>query len=413
MGKWLILEPYVYISISSCEGVVYNTLNHKIYETENKDILKILIKLKKIKNSYIVSINDKMISLEEVNLFIKWLKTTYSGDLITNKIAKVRPVQIAPNIYLKQSSYEFKNPEFVYYNEVNQTLHELIFFINGKCQSNCNICEEAYKQTIFCRKGQDTELSITLIDNILVQLRNTSLTKINISGGNIFNYSEIDELIQLISKTTYSIIFHVNIKNIKNTTFIQRLICINSIIHIKVIINEITNDDLYQIKAIGNLYSNNIQFDFIVQSEDDYNYIHTENLNINNYNIIPFFNKKNICFFEKNIFLTKRDIKSTKKSMIDIFRGQVFNLHFLGKLIINNDGSVLSSVNLPPLGRIDLTDDFSSILIKAVGYKSTWRLLRKSASPCKSCRFNFLCPPISDYELVIGKKDLCHVNRSK
>ncbi len=32
---------------------------------------------------------------------------------------------------------------------------------------------------------------------------------------------------------------------------------------------------------------------------------------------------------------------------------------------------------------------------------------RQDVEPCKDCVFNSLCPPISNYEHVMGKHDLC------
>lgn len=102
--SWLILEPYVYISTTAKRGIVYNTLNHKLYKSEGENILKILKKLNSLRNFYVLPISYSSNEMNEVQLFIQWLRSTFSGDLIPEEIVPMRPLQIVPNIYLKQSS---------------------------------------------------------------------------------------------------------------------------------------------------------------------------------------------------------------------------------------------------------------------------------------------------------------------
>ena len=40
---------------------------------------------------------------------------------------------------------------------------------------------------------------------------------------------------------------------------------------------------------------------------------------------------------------------------------------------------------------------------------TAWRKVR-DAAPCSRCVYQFICPPLSNYELAIGKSDLCTVN---
>ena len=36
-----------------------------------------------------------------------------------------------------------------------------------------------------------------------------------------------------------------------------------------------------------------------------------------------------------------------------------------------------------------------------------WQKIRAVESPCNDCIYNLLCPPLSGYESVIGKNNLC------
>ena len=43
--------------------------------------------------------------------------------------------------------------------------------------------------------------------------------------------------------------------------------------------------------------------------------------------------------------------------------------------------------------------------------KSWWKL-RTNIKPCNNCLYNLLCPPISNYEYVIGKYNLCNIKKA-
>jgi len=38
-----------------------------------------------------------------------------------------------------------------------------------------------------------------------------------------------------------------------------------------------------------------------------------------------------------------------------------------------------------------------------------WFLIRSQVEPCKKCIYNFLCPPVSNYEFVMNSNNLCNV----
>lgn len=410
MGKlWLILEPYVYISTTAKAAIVYNTLNHKLYKSENKNILKILKRLNSLQNFYVLPISDSTKEISEVQLFIQWLRDTFSGDLIPKEIVPVRPLQIVPNIYLKQSSYEYENPESIYYNNINQSLHELFLYINSICSINCNFCGAAHKQILYCKKEIGKELDYRLIKKILEELKETSLQKIHLLGGNILKYSDLVQLLEFLSKTSYIIIYHVHIRNLADELSIQNLLYSNAKLNVKVFVDDIDEEIELRMIKIENLFKEKVQFDFIVQNNEDCNYVFSNKINIKNYTIIPFYNRTNIEFFEDNVFLTEKDFRSIKHGMSDILKKRIYNINFWGKLIVDADGSVYSSFNLPKIGKIKIDESFLPILAKTMDKNSSWRLIRKLKKPCMHCAYNFLCPPISDYELTINKTNLCHL----
>lgn len=106
--------------------------------------------------------------------------------------------------------------------------------------------------------------------------------------------------------------------------------------------------------------------------------------------------------------MAEEDILQSNYDKQDIFAHQVMNTNFWGRLSVLPDGKVYSNLNHPPLGT--LKDRVYDLIVDEMTSKRAWRWIRDEVSPCKDCLFRYLCPSPSNYELVIGKPNLCHVN---
>ena len=132
--------------------------------------------------------------------------------------------------------------------------------------------------------------------------------------------------------------------------------------------------------------------------------------NIENYSIQPYFNGDNTAFFEENVYISKDDIlcKENVVTMKDVFIKQTINLNQFGKLFILNNGKIHTSLLRKPIGEFG-KDSIHSILYKELKENKNLYKTRDKLIPCKNCLYNFLCPPISNYEKVIKKQNLCNV----
>lgn len=93
--------------------------------------------------------------------------------------------------------------------------------------------------------------------------------------------------------------------------------------------------------------------------------------------------------------------------MRDIFTHHAINSLYFGKLSIASDGSVYSNMLSPSLGNIS-SHNIVEIICEEIKNKYSWFNVR-NRKPCNNCVFQWLCPPPSDYEIQIGKSNLCHV----
>jgi len=85
------------------------------------------------------------------------------------------------------------------------------------------------------------------------------------------------------------------------------------------------------------------------------------------------------------------------------------NKHDFGKLHIMPDGNVYANVNHPVLGNI-YADGINKIVRKEIEEGISWFRIRNQA-PCNDCIYQWLCPPPSNYEIAIGRTNLCHVKQ--
>ena len=132
-----------------------------------------------------------------------------------------------------------------------------------------------------------------------------------------------------------------------------------------------------------------------------------EQFQIEKYQINPVYTGDNIGFFEENVFLSKEDILSTSISIKDIFANQAVNFYDFGKINIIPNGDAYANINYPRLGNI-YTHGIYEIVQKEVEEGKSWFRIRNQA-PCNDCVYQWLCPPPSNYEIAIGRPNLCHV----
>jgi pseudo-rSAM protein len=91
-----------------------------------------------------------------------------------------------------------------------------------------------------------------------------------------------------------------------------------------------------------------------------------------------------------------------------IFARQKLNTNFFGKIHLFPNGNIKAHPLKNVLGS-SKQEPLVKILEKEMITNTTWRIIRDQ-TPCNECLYQFLCPSPSDYEIVIEKSNLCHVN---
>jgi len=349
--------------------------------------------------------------------FVKSVKKHYIGDFIDASCSKKKPIELMPMLNIQRDIRRIKMEPFISLGEdMMRYLNEISLYINNRCAQNCSICKDAYRQFLFCSKADNKqhELAIQKIKKALKETPGALLSRINILGGNIFNYSKLTELTMLLNNLPATKAYYIHYLNLKNQAdnlalLSNKLSALNVLIH-----SPVEQDTLAKVFALLKKSGINTKFVFVIAKERDLR--GAENIisqfKITDYSLYPYYNGKNLGFFKKNVFLSKKDVCEAKSSYREIFLRMCLNTLKFGKLAILSNGNIHADVNAPRLGLLG-KDSLYDILFKEMKSTRSWRRTRTQVEPCKRCTFDVLCPSLSKYEYALGKNNLCHVWKEK
>jgi len=398
------LEPYTFIFFQKKEKVIYNTLNSAyICCPKHQEIDKIIRKLNDPKNGYCIRISEKVVKDPTVNFFINQVRDTFSGDLIKEKTGQKKPYIFKPMLFFNYTPEKLTKKNITIFGErILQNLNEVTFFLENRCEQRCKECERYYKQTLHCSYFHENN-NLTNEDyvKIIKQLDANGVGRLNLIGGNwIKNESLITIFADSCMKKTfyqhYSMLSSFSVDLLANDSF-ELIVLVHPGFDKKSLLDNML---LFGTK--------NVVWKFIVSSSKDVFEINNltlpEHIHID---IVPYFTRYNLDFFKENVFLELKDILELPVNKQTIFRREVLNENFFGKLFITPSGNVYANMNQAPLGNI-LTRPLKELVYNELYNSSAWLKVRDQ-EPCVHCVNKLLCPSISNYELVIDLPNLCHI----
>jgi len=376
---WFTIEPYVFVGLTNQCALLYNTLDGVTIESDKEEVIELLQEIRKVENCGVVLLTNEQYKQKDINNFIRELREKFMGDIIDVALSKGKPVQLLPY-------YNFPN-KFELYKKHN--------FSSLK-----NALENL------------SEISIYVDDT-------TNLTKLipflqSIPGGPTFNIVGNLEDVQNYSDLLSFFDQHPSPKNMlcsyQNVIVLQPTFENNFSYRISV---HFPIDMQLWNRSREILFNQTLPFEYIfdVASNEDCLLAEqfVEQFEIEKYRLNPVYTGDNIRFFEKNVFLTKEDILSTPMTIKDFFTRQAMNIYDFGKINIMPNGDAYANLNHPELGNIE-KDNIYEIVQKEIDEGQSWFRIRNEA-PCNDCVYQWLCPPPSNYEIAIGRPNLCHVKQ--
>ena len=374
---WFKIEPYVHISIVNSNVLLYNTFDGSFIESKDIEIVKLLKETLLKENCGVVLLTAERYNLDNIRKFIMELRAKYMGDIIDIELSKSKPVQIMPFTSLVNTQELFKKQNFPTGKKILEYLSEISIYVDY----NTNIMD----LNSFLKSLPNIS-TVNIIGNLkdvanykellLVLDQFPSLKKITCNYSNVISLQP-----EFVNNFSYSILINYPI-DISKWNYSRRL-----------------------------LLNQSIPFEciFEVTSMDNYSKINKfiEEFGIEKHQLKPLYTGDNIDFFKENVFLTKDDILSTPLSISDFFINQSMNIFDFGKIAIMSNGDIYANVNYPILGNIH-THSIYEIISKELEEGRSWLRIRNQA-PCNTCLYQWFCPSPSNYEIAIGRPNLCHV----
>jgi pseudo-rSAM protein len=398
---WLSIYPDVFLWKTQESILLYNSKNKQIHQIPNHPIIaKYVDELADLDHLYTIDISEEDLKVTTVRNWIDKIISFNFGQLTEQLKDTLKPVSFIPFFKLQNDINHIRHEnQLKTGGNIIKNLHEIIVHLNGSDAGNMLYS----KQTIY-PINSSKNLPLGDLKNFIQSCKGELLNKINLVG-NIISYPQFNELYSWLEenqlRTSVFLLASDWVTNEKSSNKIQ------SISQISIICDSLSLFSPIWVESKQNQL--NINFIFPFTSEEEYDRIitETEKSGLSDYELLPLFNGDNSIFFEKYIYITVDDFKEIQLSKREIFAHQVLNTNFFGKLIILPEGQIYANLNHPIIGTI--YDPIYNLLYKEMDEGTSWRMIRDK-KPCSDCIYQWLCPSPSNYELVIGKTNLCHVN---
>ena len=407
---WFYLESYTFLFYSKNQYVIYNTLNSTYIDCSlyGKTINTVLSILHNTNKTYCVGIYEYQLRDSQFTEFIKKIRNTFSGDIIKN-IRGIPPFISKPILRILHHP---NNPKTKEYNLLGENalfhLHEVTFYLENQGFDLNPMYKDCYKQFLYPTYTEKQKLSHAKYLEIIEQLSICQIDKINIIPATIEKKELFSYLLSLSRQ--YSIKTQIILPYKKYNKEDLKQLLINPQFSIMIMVH--LPVDYEELNSYINLFNEyNITWSLIASNKNDVIYLSKNNLGkFTNVDYIPWYTGDNMDFFKEYIYNDFKDIIEQKNTKQHIFRKQILNDNLFGKLTIFPTGEVYSNVNFPTIGNIQ-DQKLSEIVYSEIeNYFKPWFFTRDYVS-CKNCVNKYLCPSISNYEIVANEYNMCYLNQ--
>lgn len=393
----LYLEPYTYIALKRNHLLLYNTLDGKYIE-DWIDISCMRVFSYFIESKcYSQSIDKQNIS-QQLWKIIYYIKKKFMGDYypiynINDVLPFSFPFDIDFNLHKNNNSLDS-----ILRTEVNLTKYVSVLHIYPSLWGKKEITN-----IYFHKYKTDISLPNFILEKLKVLVEQPS-TILQLPG-------EPSIILQLMKYYGEKYIINKCVINI-NYVYIDKVKLLPKVLLNKEALNiyiNLTDPDKIFFMEDEIEYTSFACFHFLIENSKQYNlaksliYKH----NITKYIFTLNYNGENLSFFQKYVYLSKKDILSQPHSKQDIFTNTTLNKMSFGKLSIFPNGQLYSDIHDKSLGNLKQST-IEELIYKEMTQRNIW-LNTRNQKPCKNCIFQYLCPPPSQYERMLKRLNLCNV----
>lgn len=397
--RWFVLYPDTFLWIKKDKGLVYNSSNHAMIVFANCGKSAIIVKtLLNIESLYRVLLTEDILQDPEVYRWINEAVDKKCGNIVFGNTFNNLPVSLKPVLKIQDDVdyYKWMHKQGIDGNII-QNLHHLIFYINGSEFGN-----ELYgKQTVYPEPSGLT-LDTEKICRFVMNARASSfLSDISLVGDPL----KIPELLETVNKlqNICPVTIYITIQDFVNE--LSQLKGWLSIVKFNVLV---TDYKMLEQLLEAKLYEQ-VRYTFLITSEDEYEIAigYIDEYSLEEMNIVPLYTETNLSFFEECLYMNEEELHNIALSKREIFVRQTLNIFNFGTLFVKSDGNVYANINDDYLGTID--ESPHSLVYRELTERKSWLGIRDK-KPCCDCVYQWLCPSPSNYERVMNKCNLCHIN---
>ena len=403
---WFYLEPYVFIFQENNRFFIYNSLNSGyLWAPETEFVYDILTSMNQTNNGYCLILKEKQVLDPIFHEFSVQLRKKFMGNLILAESDTSKPFLFKPTLFLNVNIRKSKEEDLTFLGErILENLKEVSLFLPGLCWGGCSSCQDYFKQTLHCTCLAKSSLSVADYLSLFLDLNASGVNKVNILGGNLLRSDCFHDIYPTLSGCKFKKSYYLYFDHLTETCK-DWLEGENS----ELVISVHSGFDKEAVECQMGLFSSYpVIWQFIVSSNAGVQEVEALNFPSSvQIEMKPFYTGENISFFKENVFCSLDDILAEPISRKAIFRRQTLNENFFGKLTIVPSGEVYANVNCKPIG-VYPQDSLKKLVFEELVHSTAWFRLRDK-QPCSGCANKFLCPSISNHELVTGKENFCLV----
>lgn len=401
MEKRIVLEPDTFLWRIGNKGLFYNATSHQSYLFVVTNLISLYCdKILDINNLYSIAISFDDLEDKALSGWIHEIVDRKLGALIERSEEDPYIISFPPLLNLQSDVDRIEAEEGRNIGKfAAQNWNEFSIYLGGESEF-----PDLHKQVPY-PVNDHSILNFYDLQAFFVSADNSYLNTINVIG-NLFSYPYWQELMDLLYSIPVKKNFYMtascacrSLEQIEQLDFpdYKLFVFYEAGEEVDTIYSTFTKKSI-PFRWVY-LISSEKQYEELAQLEDRYG---KENIEVH-----PIYTGKNLDFFEDNVYVEEEEFTHSSYDKQDVFAHQVMNTNFWGRLAVLPSGDVYSNLNQLPIGTLKNT--VYELVVYEMKSRRSWRWTRDEIYPCKDCLFRYLCPSPSNYELIMGKTNLCHV----
>lgn len=401
--QYLYIEPYTLFFEKDKKVLLYNTMDQKFTLIEVDGSLSPIVE--KLKEQKCIEILPSQLENKSINRFVEELRAGFNGDILPGSANEVAPAVFHPVINNQRDFERLKKVNaFEIDGQIMNYLEEIYIYLNGMDNNNDDFPVYQQIPSYYNKKLEiDTERLIYWLKTI----NDFQVSQINLLGGDVLAHSGVHRVINVLLSKALAVnlyykydLFKEEYISLVNDSFKSFFWVIP--------VRELKRDFLEK-TLVWSRQLPLVHWLFLITSEEEYYIAETfiEENGLALAEMKPVFTGDNLSFFQDVVFMDEADIQGMGLIKREVYVNQKVNRNDFGRLTVLPTGDIYANPNFPYIGKIG-DERVHSMIYREMIEGHSWLRIRNQ-EPCCSCIYQWFCPSPSNYELAIGRPNLCHI----